>query len=67
MDSEKLQENFESNRLNWFGHVMRMDEHRLSKKVTELKIKENLEDLEPDGRMSWREIWKGQGHHGKKW
>jgi hypothetical protein len=35
---EDIQNQIEGNRLRWFGHVKRMDEHRIPKRLLEMKM-----------------------------
>jgi hypothetical protein len=48
-----ITETMNSNRLRWFGHVQRMEENRISKRVLfmNLETKDQEVDQEIDGKM----------------
>ena len=50
---EKLQDVLDGNRITWFGHVMRMQDTGLPKKIFTLKLLEGdlLEDQGQDGEI----------------
>ncbi|KAL1451375.1 hypothetical protein WDU94_005759 [Cyamophila willieti] len=61
--TEKLQDRIERSRLRWYGHVKRMDEQRIPKKMFELEI----DSVRPVGRPKkrWKNCVNQQDQHEK--
>jgi len=65
------------NRLHWFGHVQRMDENRISKRVLYMNLgKTRLkgrprnrwqDEVREDGRIVGGDGWQGKVHNREEW
>ena len=73
-----ITETLKLNRLRWFGHVQRMEDHRIPKKsiiyiilgTTRLRGRPRnrwQDKVRKDGRIVCGEGWQGKVHNREKW
>jgi hypothetical protein len=63
---ENTQKQIEKNRLRWFGHAKRMDEHRIPKTVLEMKMRGKRPRNRP--RTWWLyQVRRDIGRRGRSW
>jgi len=64
------------NRLHWFGHVQRMEENRIPKRVSYMNLGTRLrgrprnrgqDEVRGDGRIIGGEGWQEKVHNGEEW
>ena len=72
-----ITETIRLNRLRWFGHVQRMEENRIPKRVLYMNLgatrlrgrpRNRWQDkVQEDGRIVGREVWQEKVHNREEW
>jgi hypothetical protein len=72
-----ITETIRLNRLRWFGHVQRMEENRISKRVLYMNLETRRprgrprnrwqDEVREDGRMVGGEVWQDKVYDRKEW
>jgi hypothetical protein len=72
-----ITETIRLNRLHWFGHVLRMEDSRISKRVLYMNLgatrlrdrQRNMwqDEVREDGRVVGREGWQAKVHNREEW
>jgi len=70
-------ESVRSNRLRWFGHVQRMEENRIPKRVLYMNLgttrlrgrprNRRQDEVTEDGRIVGGEAWQEKVHNREEW
>jgi len=73
----QLQETIRLNILRWFGHVQRMEENRIPKRVLYMNLgtvrlrgrprNRWQDEVREDGRIIGKEGWQGKVHNREEW